>query len=79
MNGTRKVKGFYHTLYSIVLLVLVALLSGKVQFSGDNYVTILLSLSVLAGAFFGANFGEHYSRAVGLRLQNGGSAAQGGS
>ena len=31
MNGTRKVKGFYHTLYAIVLLKLMALLSGKVH------------------------------------------------
>ena len=71
MTGSRKLKGFYHTLYSVVGLTLSALFSGKVAFSGDNYSTIILAVCVLAGAFFGANFGEHWSKALTTKVNGG--------
>lgn len=64
--GTRKLRGFYHTLYSIVLLTVVCLFLGGVQLSGDNFTNIIIAIAALASCFFGANFGEHYSKSRAL-------------
>lgn len=68
--GTRKLKGFYHTLYSIVLLTLVCLFAGGVELSGDNFSNIIIAIAALASCFFGANFGEHYSKSRSLTNGN---------
>ena len=70
MSGSRKLKGFYHTLYGILLLTVASMTIGGVNFAGENITTIIIAVSALAGAFFGANFGEHYSKA--LAAKNGG-------
>jgi len=60
--GQRKLKGFYLTLAALMILVLFALIKG-VHFTGDNIITAMALMASLAGAFFGANFGEHWAKA----------------
>jgi len=59
--GNRKQKGFYFALAAIVLIVIVALFSG-VEFTGDNIERFAWIIGILAGTFFGANFGEHWTK-----------------
>lgn len=68
MEGTRKQKAFYATLAAINLVILVAFVV-KVPFNSADIVSLITLESALAGAFFGANFGEHWSKA--RAVQNG--------
>lgn len=62
MNGSRKMKGFYITLVSVNLLILAGFVSGVI-FSGGDIISLAALESALAGAFFSANFGEHWAEA----------------
>lgn len=62
MNGSRKMKGFYATLISINMLILAGFVCG-VNFSGTDIISLAALESAVSGAFFSANFGEHWARA----------------
>jgi len=57
----RKVKAFYFTVIVIALLIVGAFISS-VQFTGDHIITMIVVIGTLAGAFFGANAGEHFAK-----------------
>ena len=61
MFGTRKFKVFVITTVCQVGTVIGALVIG-VQFTGDNIIAIVALYATTAGAFFGANFGEHMAK-----------------
>ncbi|TAK57864.1 MAG: hypothetical protein EPO24_09355 [Bacteroidetes bacterium] len=61
MNQNRKLKAFYVTIVSCLLIVAVAIVKG-VSLTGDNIVAIVTILAAVGGGFFGANFGEHYAK-----------------
>lgn len=60
MMGKRKLIGFYMTILTMAASYMFSLVMG-VTFSGDNVVVILTIYGALGGAFFGANFGEHWA------------------
>lgn len=61
-EGNRKVVAFYFTMILMWVTFLVGLLFS-IQFTGDNIMVMMVMFATLAGAFFGANFGEHWSQA----------------
>jgi hypothetical protein len=61
--GTRKFKAWLITEIIICLVFGFALFKG-VEFKADNIQLIIVVAASLSGAFFTANFGEHYSKAI---------------
>ena len=61
MEGTRKFKAWIITELIICAIFGVSIGLG-VKFDAASITTIILIVSSLAGAFFGANFGEHWSK-----------------
>ena len=61
MEGTRKFKAWIITEIIICAIFGVSLFKG-IEFSADNVQLIIVTASALSGAFFTANFGEHYSK-----------------
>lgn len=64
MTGNRKLKGFYYTLGAMMLIILSAFVTG-VKFQGGDIIAMLALIGSLGGAFFGANFGEHWAKSKG--------------
>ncbi len=62
MEGTRKQKAFYWTMAAINAAFIGALVFG-VKFVGGDIIALSALQASLAGAFFGANFGEHWAKA----------------
>jgi len=62
MNGNRKLQAFYVTQGGIAAITVGAFLTG-VQLTGDNIIAIGTLMVANGGAFYGANYGEHYSKA----------------
>ena len=62
MKGDRKLKGFYLTMACGLIVILGALVTG-VKLEGSDVVAILALQASVGGAFFGANFGEHWAAA----------------
>jgi len=58
----RKFKGFVITQLSLILIFIGALFTGT-TFTGDNIIVFGALLAATGGAFFGANFGEHWAAA----------------
>jgi len=68
--GTRKLKVFIITLVAILFVFFFAIYRG-VLFSGQEITNIILVIATLSGAFFGANFGEHWAMAKKSQNSNG--------
>jgi hypothetical protein len=62
MTGARKFKAWLITTVFNFAIFGVGIFAN-VQFTPDSLTTIVLINSSLAGAFFTANFGEHWSKA----------------
>lgn len=62
MEGKRKFTAWIITELLICLIFGVAI-GFQVKFQSGDITTIILIVSSLAGAFFGANFGEHWTKA----------------
>ena len=62
--GNRKQKGFYVTLTALVLIALAGFVTG-VKFEGGDIIAMMAITGSLGGAFFSANFGEHWAKAKG--------------
>lgn len=60
MAGVRKFKAWLITEIMIFLIFGVSIFSG-VAFTPESITTIILIASTLSGAFFTANFGEHWA------------------
>lgn len=69
--GDRKLKGFYVTIGAILIVIETSILFGGISFTGDNVVALVVIIGSVGGAFFGANFGEHFAKA---KAANGHSA-----
>lgn len=61
MEGTRKFRAWMITSIINVLYFGIGTFFG-VAFTPESLTTIILINSTLAGAFFTANFGEHYAK-----------------
>jgi len=61
MEGTRKFKAWLLTLIANLLVFAGGLFFGGVTYTSDAISTMVLINSALSGAFFGANFGEHWA------------------
>ena len=59
--GARKFKAWLVTEIIICLIFGVALFKG-VEFNAENIQLIILIVASLSGAFFTANFGEHWAQ-----------------
>lgn len=59
--GNRKLKAFFATIAGVLIVVETAILSG-IAISGDNIVALTTIIAGIGGAFFGANFGEHWTK-----------------
>ncbi len=59
--GARKFKAWLITTITNVVVFGVGIFFG-VAFTPESLTTIILINSTLAGAFFTANFGEHYAK-----------------
>ncbi|TFG90445.1 MAG: hypothetical protein E4H15_07590 [Syntrophobacterales bacterium] len=62
MTGDRKLKVFYVTQASLVLMIGSAFVTG-VSLSGQDLIAFGTIMAALGGGFMGANFGEHYAKA----------------
>ena len=62
MKGKRKLFVYLVTLATIFLIFVISIFLG-VDFNGDNILAMMALISTLSGAFFGANFGEHWAEA----------------
>ncbi|MGB5895430.1 MAG: hypothetical protein WBG58_14730 [Ignavibacteriaceae bacterium] len=62
MNGRRKLTAFYHTLYVLSSLLITSFFAG-VNWDAQSLSIVFLAIFTCAGAFFGANFGEHWAEA----------------
>lgn len=60
--GIRKTIAFYNVFYASLILAFVAMLSGKVTFSGEEILNLINSLVALSITFFVANVGEHFAK-----------------
>lgn len=56
----RKVKAFYFTVIVVCVILIITMIVG-VDFDGADIADIIMMICGLAGAFFGANFGEHWA------------------
>lgn len=61
MEGTRKFKAWIITEIIICLIFGSSLYVG-VKYTPDSITTIILIVASISGAFFGANFGEHWTK-----------------
>ena len=61
MEGTRKWYAWLLTEITIVLIFGLSMFKG-VSFQSNDVTTIILIASTLSGAFFTANFGEHWAK-----------------
>lgn len=59
--SNRKLKAFYVTMGVLLAIVETAILKN-IPLTGDNIVALSTIAAGIGGAFFGANFGEHWTK-----------------